>query len=307
MLPGAPTQILVRTRLEDETDEVSLAGSAEALAVAVNAANEGFGGSRVLIGPPAGPLREVARCRAGVLVPPVAVAGSQIAWRDGGCARPARNPNAIGPATIAIANVDPLLPARRISVPGKGLPASLVLAAGDTGLVGLLLPQPNDELSARIRPFAPTAIGAPIAARQSGYLLALGILGDGAHGLRRDPQLEGLHLRRVRDRAGFGQAARRGVRRMPGPVGPPRRGDRRGPAGRSDRGEPPNRVAIPGGQPLRSSACAAMAAIVASWRVAPSARRSASPPRAIASRGGSRAALVAARSWCEGPGSPKPR
>ena len=181
LLPGAPAQILVRTRLEDENDEVSLAGSAEALAVAVNAATEGFGSSRVLIGPPAGPLREVARCRAGVLVPPVAVAGSQIAWRDGGCARPARYPNAIGPATIAIANVDPLLPARRISVPGKGLPASLVLAAGDTGLVGLLLPQPNDELSARIRPFAPTAIGAPIAVRQSGYLLALGILGDGTH------------------------------------------------------------------------------------------------------------------------------
>jgi hypothetical protein len=180
LAPGAPAQVLLSTSLDDENDQVGLAASADAVAVALNATTRDtdFGSSRVLIGPAAGPLREVAVCPAGLVTSPVAVTGSRIAWRDGGCGEPSNDPRSVTPSAIAIGSAAPNAPVRKIPVPGQSLPGSLALGPNDTGLLGTLLPS-FFKLDSEIRPFSPAGVGAPILSEPGLGLTVVGILGDG--------------------------------------------------------------------------------------------------------------------------------
>jgi hypothetical protein len=178
--PGAPTQILLSTTLDDENDQVALSASADAVAVALNATSRDndFGSSRVLIGPAAGPLREVWVCTAGLVTSPVAVNGSRIGWREGGCGEPSGDPRGVTPSVLAIGSADPDAAVRKIPVPGQSLPGSLALGPNDTGVVGMLLPS-FFRLDSEIRSFSPAGVGAPILSEPGLALTVIGILADG--------------------------------------------------------------------------------------------------------------------------------
>lgn len=180
VVPGAPASTILRTRLSDDDDEVSLAASAEALAFAFSPGDAGEGGAAagVMAGPAGGPLREVATCAAGLLVSPVAVNGARIAWREGGCGEPAQRPRRVGPSLIAVGGADTAAPLRRLPLAGQGLLSALVLGPGDAGLAGLLLPS-FFVLDAEVRPFGPTGIGTAVVAEQGRAVSPVGILGDG--------------------------------------------------------------------------------------------------------------------------------
>lgn len=181
LLPGAPASTILRTRLSDDDDQVSLAASADALAFAFSAdgaSDEAGAAAGVMAGPAAGPLREVATCAAGVLVSPVAVNGARIAWREGGCGEPAPSPRGVTPSVIAVGGADPAAPVRRSPLAGQNLLAALALGPGDAGLAGLLLPS-FFVLDAEVRPFGPGGIGAPVLAEQGRAVSPVGILGDG--------------------------------------------------------------------------------------------------------------------------------
>jgi hypothetical protein len=175
---GAASQPLLVTDLRGAEDEVQLAGSSQALAVGLQAdAGESFGPSRVLIGPPAGPLREVSVCPAGLLAPPVAVAGSQIAWRDGACGDPPESSTGITPAAIVVGAADPAITPARIALEPNVLPVSIVLA-GAGGMVGALGPS-FFAVDSEIRALSPLGALTPLLAERSAIVSPLGALTDG--------------------------------------------------------------------------------------------------------------------------------
>ena len=174
--PAAPVSTILRTKLEDD-DDVALAASADALAVAFGP-DDGDEPAVVMAGPATGPLREVARCGASLLVSPVAVAGSRVAWREGGCGEPADRPRSVGPSTIVVGGADPAAPVRRSVIAGPGLLSTLVLTGGDAGLAGLLLPS-FFQLDGEVRPFGPAGLAAPVAIERGRLVSPVGILGDG--------------------------------------------------------------------------------------------------------------------------------
>ena len=178
IVPGASASTILRTRLSDDDDQVSLAASAEALAFAFSPSEGADAAAGVMAGPAAGPLREVATCAAGLLVSPVAVNGSRIAWREGGCGEPAQRPRGVAPSVVAVGGADPAAPLRRSPLPGPGLLSALALGPGDAGLAGLLLPS-FFALDSEVRPFGPPGIAAPIVAEQGRAVSPVGILADG--------------------------------------------------------------------------------------------------------------------------------
>ena len=185
IVPGAPAQVVLRTALRDDDDQVALASSEQAIAIALNASgSDRVSPGRVMIGPALGPLREVGVCEAGLNAAPVAVAGTRIAWREGGCGVPASGPRGVSPSEVVIAGADPNAVVRRLSVSSAGLPVSLVLAPGDIGLLGLL--QPSFFLiDTEVRAFSPAGFGPVVAAEQGGIVLPVGLLADGTRILLR--------------------------------------------------------------------------------------------------------------------------
>jgi hypothetical protein len=176
---GSPAQTLFSAASSDDDDEVVLAASADALAFGLKPeGDEDYPSARVMIGPARGPLREVTTCRAGLVVSPVAVAGSRIAWREGACGEPAAGPNSVGPSAIVVAGADPAAPVRRASIPGERLPIGLVLGAGDTGLVGTVQPS-FFGFDTEVRAFSPAGLGATIVAERARLVSPIGIVANG--------------------------------------------------------------------------------------------------------------------------------
>ena len=180
MVPGAPPETILGTALDDEDDEVSLAASADALAFGMHPdPSDDFSASRVMIGPARGPLREVATCPAGLIVSPVAVAGTRIAWRDGACGEPVTKPSAVGAAAVVVAGADPAAPVRRAEIPGEELALGLVLGGGDSGLVGTVRPS-FFGFDTETRAFSPAGLGESVTLDRAHLVTPVGILGDGA-------------------------------------------------------------------------------------------------------------------------------
>lgn len=178
IVPGAGVQTLLRLARSNDRTEAALAATAQGLALGVQTdANDGFSASRVYVGPPAGPLRDVAACAAGLLLPPVAVAGSQIAWREGGCGEPEGGPRAIGPVAIVIGGPDATTPLRRIAVGPDELPATIVLD-GATGFTGVLRPS-FFSVDSEVRRLGPSALGETLLIEQGRVVAPVGVLGSG--------------------------------------------------------------------------------------------------------------------------------
>lgn len=177
LVAGSAPQPLLDTSLRDPAHQVQLAGSGQALAVGVQPdSGATFASSRVFVGPPSGPLREVASCPAGLLAPPVAVIGARIAWRDGGCGDPPASPTGITPAAIMIGAADPAIAPVRVMLDPAVLPVSLVLAGGG-GMVGTLRPSffaPDGE----VRSFSPLGIGTTLVSERSAVVAPVGMLAD---------------------------------------------------------------------------------------------------------------------------------
>ena len=175
---GSPPQPLLGTSLRGADDQVQLAGSAQALAVGLLPDGEdGTAASRVFAGPASGPLREVAGCEAGLLLPPVAVTGARIAWREGGCGDPPARPTATTAAAIVIAAADPAIAPTRVALGPAVLPVSIVLA-GAGGLVGLMRPS-FFALDSEVRSFGQGGAGATLTAQRGALVLPVGVLADG--------------------------------------------------------------------------------------------------------------------------------
>jgi hypothetical protein len=171
-------QPLLGTSLRAAEDEIQLAGSPQALAVGLQPdAEANFASSRVFVGPAAGPLREVSVCAAGLLPPPVAVAGAAVAWRDGGCGDPVASPNAITPAALMIAAVDPAIAPTRIALDPNVLPVSLVLADGG-GMVGALRPS-FFAVDSEVRAFSLANLQTTLVAERSAIVSPIGVLANG--------------------------------------------------------------------------------------------------------------------------------
>jgi hypothetical protein len=176
---GAPAQTILTTSSEDDDDEVTLAASADALAFALNPdSDDDFAPSRVMIGPSRGPLREAAACTAGLVVAPVAVFGSRIAWREGNCGEPAAEPNSVSPGVVAVGGADAAATVRRTTIPGERLLVGLVLGAADAGLAGTVAPS-FFGFDTEVRAFSPAGLGEPVAASRGALVSPVGILGDG--------------------------------------------------------------------------------------------------------------------------------
>lgn len=189
LVAGAPAQTLLVTALESESDDyeaqVVLAASPQAIALSVKPGFLEEGPSMVLIGSPLGPLREVARCSPAMTVAPVAVAGSRIAWRDGGCGDARRGPTRGTPSAIVLGDADPSGPARRIALSPNRVPVALALAPGDTGIAGMLLPPYG--IDGQLVPFSAAGPGNAIVTQRAGVLAPAGILGDGTRVYLRGP------------------------------------------------------------------------------------------------------------------------
>ncbi len=176
---GSPVQTILSTSLDDDDDELTLAASADALALGLLPdGDEGFETSRVMVGPASGPLREVTTCPSALIVSPVAVAGPRIAWREGGCGEPARDPDSVSPVAVVVGGADPAAPVRRVAIAPGLLPIALVLGAGDTGLVGTLQPS-FFGFDTDVRTFSPAGLGATVAADRARLVSPVGVLSDG--------------------------------------------------------------------------------------------------------------------------------
>lgn len=177
---GAPAQKLLRLpRLRDDDDEVRLAATAQGLAVSVYGdSSEGYGGSQVFVGSPAGPLRKVTGCAAGLLLTPVTVSGSRIAWAEGGCGQPATDPSEAGPVTIVIGSADPVAPQRRLAVAPESLPGEIVLN-GQGGLVGLLRPSFFSYFKSEVRRLGVSQVEDLVVVESGRIVLPLGVLTNG--------------------------------------------------------------------------------------------------------------------------------
>ena len=175
--PGASTQTLLRLPPSSDEPEVALAASAQALAFSTQTDADSFSASHVYVGTPAGPLRDVAACVAGSVLPPVAVSGSRVAWREGGCGEPAGRPRRVGPVAILIAGPDPASPRRRVAVGPDALPASIALN-GETGFAGLLRPS-FFSINSEARRLGGDALGETVAAEEGRVVTPVGVLSSG--------------------------------------------------------------------------------------------------------------------------------
>ncbi len=177
--PGAPAQTLLRLPRSGEDTTVSLAASAQALALGLQPdGGEDSDPSHVFVGPSAGPLREVAACKAGLLRPAVAVSGSRIAWPSGGCGEPVSHPSAFSPVAIVIGGADPAAPLRRIAVGPDALPMAIMLN-GETGLVGLLRPSFFHPFNSEVRRLGVSVLGETVARENGGTVAPIGVLPNG--------------------------------------------------------------------------------------------------------------------------------
>lgn len=181
--PGRPTALLLLTDADDPDAEVVLAASAQAVAVGLVEDDDIADPSAVWVGPPSGPLREVASCTRGFSAPAVAVDGSRVAWADGGCTGPTGRPFEVGPASIALADVDPAVAIRRTPIPRDSLPVGFTLR-GDGGLAGILRPT-FFGATGDVRPFGPNGLGEASEGEPGGALLPVGTLPDGTTALAR--------------------------------------------------------------------------------------------------------------------------
>ncbi len=181
--PGRTPALLLLTDADDPNAKVAVASSAQALAVGLREDDEIAGQSRVWIGPPAGPLREVASCSRSFAAPAVAVDGPRVAWSDGGCAGPTGRPFEVGPASIAFGDVDPAVAVRRTPVPKDSLPAGFSLR-GDRGLAGVLRPT-FFGATGDVRPFGPDGLGEALENEPGGALVPVGTLPDGTTAIAR--------------------------------------------------------------------------------------------------------------------------
>ena len=182
--PGRPAKLLLLTGAKDADASVTLAASREAVAFGLSEDAGDVGArSRVWVGPPVGPLREVAVCSRGFLLPAVAVEGGRVAWADGGCAGPTGRSAEIGPASVGVGSVDPTVPIRRVPIPRDALAGGLALQ-GEGGLVGVLRPT-FFGLTTDVRPFGPDGLGEPREREPAGFLLPVGLLADGTAALAR--------------------------------------------------------------------------------------------------------------------------
>ena len=178
LVPGAPAQLLLRLPRSNDELDVALAASPRALAFSAQPeGDEGFSSSRVVVGPPAGPLREVASCTAGLLLPPVAVSDARIAWREGGCGEPANAPRGVGPVALVFGGPDPATPLRRVTFAADLLPGSIALD-GENGFIGLLRPS-FFSLSSEVRRFTAGALAGAVAAEDGRVVAPLGTLSNG--------------------------------------------------------------------------------------------------------------------------------
>ena len=178
VVTAAAPQRLLSTSLRDVDDLVFIAGSAQALAIGLQAGGADIlSASRAFVGPAAGPLREVAVCRVGLLAPPVAVAGGRIAWRDGACGDPPDGPTAITPAAIMVGAADPAFAPERIALERDLLPVAIVLA-GNGGLVGALRPS-FFSVDSEVRGFGSLATAGVQLAERGRIVAPVGVLSDG--------------------------------------------------------------------------------------------------------------------------------
>jgi len=193
--PGQPAKLVLLTETDDRNAGVTLAASGEAVAVGVNENPEDSPArSRLWIGPPAGPLREVAGCTRAFLVPSAAVDGPRVAWTDGGCAAIPGRPLEVGPASVALGNVDPAVPVKRHPIPRDSVSIGIALR-GDSGLTGILRPT-FFGFTGDVRPFGPDGLGEARESEPGGSLVPVGLLADGTAALARaaDPDSDDRDL-----------------------------------------------------------------------------------------------------------------
>lgn len=180
LMPGAAPRTLLRLpRLRDEDDQVAIAASPQGLAVSVHAdGSEDYGGSQVFVGPPVGQLRAVAACASALLLPPVVVSGSRIAWSAGGCGEPASDPSAARAVSILIGSADAAAPRRRVAVAPESLPAAIVLA-DQGGMVGLLRPSFFSFFKSEVRRLGASQVGDLVVAESGRIVMPSGVLDNG--------------------------------------------------------------------------------------------------------------------------------
>ncbi len=184
--PGQGPKVVLTTTTTDSEAAVLLAASDRALAVSLaeDPDDDGGSSSRVWIGAPTGPVREVAACVRSVTAAPVAVDGTRVAWGEGGCAGATGDPTEIGPGAFVFGDVDATLPVRRVPVPDGQLPTTLKLRDG-AALAGLLRPSFLSFFATDVRAVLPEGLG-PVRTKQaSGFLEPVGLLADGAAVLAR--------------------------------------------------------------------------------------------------------------------------
>ncbi|MDQ3631759.1 MAG: hypothetical protein M3417_10935 [Actinomycetota bacterium] len=181
--PGQPATVLLNSAIKDTDAEVNLAASPEAVVVGLHEGDDDTGPSRVWVGLPSGPLREVAACSRSFLVPAVAVDGPRVAWADGGCAGGTGRALEVTPASVAFAGVDPAVPVRRTPVPADQVAVGVALR-GDAGLVDVLRPT-FFAFASDLRAFGPRGLGEVREREPFGFLLPVGLLPDGTAALAR--------------------------------------------------------------------------------------------------------------------------
>ncbi len=181
--PGQPVTVLLNSVTKDTDTAVNLAASPEAVVVGLLENDDDTAPSRVWVGPPSGPLREVATCSRSFLVPAVAVDGPRVAWADGGCAGATGRSFEVTPASVALAGVDPAVAVRRTPVPADQVIAGVALR-GDAGLVDVLRPT-FFAFASDVRAFGPQGLGGVREREPFGFLLPVGLLPDGTAALAR--------------------------------------------------------------------------------------------------------------------------
>ena len=187
--PGQPAKLVLLTESDDRNAGVTLSASTETVAVGLNDdLDDSPAQSRLWVGPPAGPLREVAGCSRAFLPPSTAVDGPRVAWADGGCASIPGRPVEVGPASVALGNVDPAIPVKRHPIPRDSVSIGIALR-GDSGLTGILRPT-FFGFSGDVRPFGPDGLGEARESEPGGSLVPVGLLADGTAALARsaDPE-----------------------------------------------------------------------------------------------------------------------
>jgi hypothetical protein len=174
--PGRAPVVLAQTARRRFWRGAAVAASPQAVAVSLYGGDGREDPGRVLVGPPAGPLREVARCASLVASPPVAVDGTRVAWAEGGCIT--GEPGSVGPSAIAIGDVDPAVSVLRAAAEGERVPIGLALGPGGA-VAGLLRPAFVSEFAGELRRVEGEALGPVLAGRPAEAVEPFGVLPGG--------------------------------------------------------------------------------------------------------------------------------